>query len=210
MALSGVRSSWLMLARNSDLARLACSSWALSAPARLRRRAAARRGARALAHVVELLAERAELVAVAARRCAAEVVRRPPRSASRCASRTGRMNDHEMTKPHSHASSDGDTASAAVGDHRIAIRRGNVCPAGASCRSCSPWTRLATRRGDLAVEGLLMREQVGSDIADVAVANRVGRCRRRPTSRHPARCAPAPPACAARAPRRRRASTRAR
>src|SRR5438034_1247696 len=103
IALSGVRSSWLIFARNSDLARLACDKRSLrprSASAATRCSSSSRRSSRLVQFIRSASAPNSS-------RFGTTIVppNRPSATSLRklCTARTGRMNDHEITKPPSSA-----------------------------------------------------------------------------------------------------------
>src|SRR2546427_3738277 len=103
IALRGVRSSWLMFARNSDLARLACDRRSLrprSASAATRCSSSSRRSSRLIQFICSASAPKSSrfgTTIVPPNRPSATSLRKP------CAARTAKMNDHEITKPPSSA-----------------------------------------------------------------------------------------------------------
>ena len=121
IAFSGVRSSWLMLARNSDFALLACSSRSLSAPSS---RAARRCSSSSRASSREVALSCAASSPNSSRlRTVTEPPKRPAASSPRkpCAACNGRISVHEMTKPPASASSIATSGGAADDDERALV-----------------------------------------------------------------------------------------
>ena len=189
-----------MLARNSDLALLACASSRVEAP-ELGRRVALLgvEPLQLLAHVVHALRQRAEFVAVAAPSMrAAEIARRDlPEEALRLAHRQDeRPRDHEAAQPGEHHGGDARSRLVRISESRFAAA---TLSRSRAMRLLLGLDQPAHARRDLGVEPLLRGEQCARDAARACRRGSRWPCRPPPPWPRPARRGSARPGRAARA-----------